>query len=70
MKDLSKSLLALALVGITTSASATTVVNQYISRAEVVSAQKAWCQALVDISSTYDKDDQQDKGFALKGWSK
>jgi hypothetical protein len=70
MKDLSKSLLALALVGITTSASATTVVNQYISRAEVVGAQKAWCQALVDISSTYDKDGQQDKGFALKGWSK
>lgn len=58
MKTLSKSLLAIALASITTTALATTVVNQSISEAEVIGAQKAWCQALVDISSTYAKDGQ------------
>lgn len=58
MKVLSKSLLALALASITTSALATTVVNQAITESEVIGAQKAWCQALVDISSTYAKDGQ------------
>lgn len=102
MKVLSKSILALALVSITSAASATVVVNQSISEAEIVGVQKTWCQALVDINSTYDKDGQpatkaltvapqkfrttldgvlayfvggdptypQDKGFALKGWTK
>ncbi len=58
MKVLSKSLLVLALASITTSALATTVVNQAITESEVIGAQKAWCQALVDISSTYAKDGQ------------
>lgn len=58
MKTLSTSLLALALTGVITSASAATVVNQSISEAEVIGAQKAWCQALVDISSTYAKEGQ------------
>jgi len=102
MKVLSKSILGLALVSITSAASATVVVNQSISEAEIVGVQKTWCQALVDINSTYDKDGQpaakaltvapqkfrttldgmlayfvgsdptypQDKGFALKGWTK
>lgn len=58
MKYLSKALLTLTLASITTVASATTVVNQAITEAEVVDAQKAWCQALVDISNTYAKDGQ------------
>lgn len=58
MKNITKSLLAIALLSITTTASAATVVNQSISEAEVVGAQKAWCQALVDISSAYEKDGQ------------
>jgi hypothetical protein len=58
MKVLSKSLLAFALASITTTALATTVVNQAISESEVIGAQKAWCQALVDISSTYAKEGQ------------
>ena len=58
MKVLSKFLLALTLASITTSALATTVVNQAITESEVNDAQKAWCQALVDISSTYAKDGQ------------
>ena len=32
------------------------VVNQAITEAEVLSAQKAWCQALVDISTTHVRD--------------
>jgi len=58
MKTLSKSILTLAFASITTTASATTVVNQSISEAEVLGAQQAWCQALVDISSTYAKEGQ------------
>jgi len=67
MNVLSKSLLALALVSITTAASATTVVNQSITESEVIAAQKSWCQALVDISSTYAKDGQPEaKALAEK----
>jgi hypothetical protein len=45
---------ALALAGLHTVASAT-VVNQAITEAEVLAAQKGWCKALVDISQTGDK---------------
>ena len=58
MKNLSLSLSALVLAGLSMAASATTVVNQAITEAEVLGAQKAWCQALVDISNTYAKDGQ------------
>lgn len=59
MNLISKSLLSLALAGITMTASAeTAIVNQAITEAEVIGAQKAWCQALVDISSTYAKEGQ------------
>lgn len=47
----------LALATITGLASAT-VVNQSITEAEVLSAQKAWCKALVDISAANDKGGQ------------
>ncbi|GAA4426932.1 hypothetical protein [Acidovorax lacteus] len=43
---------ALALASLGSAASAT-VVNQAISEAEVLQAQKAWCKALVDISQTH-----------------
>ncbi len=36
-----------------------TVVNQAITEAEVLGAQKAWCQALVDISTAHDKGGQK-----------
>lgn len=36
-----------------------TVVNQSITEAEVLAAQNAWCQALVDISSANDKGGQK-----------
>lgn len=58
MRSLYLSLTGLALAGLTMTASATTVVNQAITESEVAGAQKAWCQALVDISSTYAKDGQ------------
>jgi hypothetical protein len=58
MKSLFISLSTLALASLTMTASATTVVNQAITESEVIGAQKAWCQALVDISSTYAKDGQ------------
>ncbi len=58
MKSLSISLSALALASLTMTASATTVVNQSITESEVIGAQKAWCQALIDISSTYAKNGQ------------
>lgn len=35
-----------------------TVVNQAITEAEVLGAQKAWCQALIDINSAYEKGGQ------------
>ncbi len=57
MKSLSLTLSAMALASISMTASAN-VVNLSITEAEVLNAQKAWCQALVDISSTYAKDGQ------------
>jgi hypothetical protein len=48
----------LALLVASGTASAT-VVNQAITEAEVVAAQKAWCQALVDISAANDKGGQK-----------
>lgn len=51
-------LVSLALASGTGLASAT-VVNQAITEAEVLAAQKAWCQALVDISSANDKGGQK-----------
>lgn len=58
MKNLSLSLSAIALASLSMTASATTVVNQAITEAEVLGAQKAWCQALVDISNTNAKNGQ------------
>ncbi len=69
MKSLYLSLSGLALAGLTMSAAATadnaasaspavTVIHKAITEAEVIGAQKAWCQALVDISNTYAKDGQ------------
>lgn len=52
MKSLSLIAASLALVGLSSAASATVVVNQGITEAEVRSAQTAWCKALVDISQT------------------
>ena len=46
------------LVGFSGLASAT-VVNQAITEAEVLAAQKGWCQALVDISAAHDKGGQK-----------
>ncbi|MBS7808734.1 hypothetical protein [Variovorax sp. PCZ-1] len=57
MKNLRTSLGAIALATLSISASAT-VVNQSITEAEVLAAQKGWCQALVDISSTHAKSGQ------------
>ncbi len=48
---------ALALAASHASAN-TIVVNQAIAEKEVLAAQQAWCKALVDISSTYEKDGQ------------
>jgi len=50
-------LVPLALAGASSLASAT-VVNQAITEAEVLAAQRAWCQALVDISSTHARSGQ------------
>jgi hypothetical protein len=50
-------LITLALAGAGGVASAT-VVNQSITEAEVLAAQKGWCQALVDISQTHEKSGQ------------
>lgn len=50
-------LIPAALVGFTGLASAT-VVNQAITEAEVLAAQKGWCQALVDISAAHSKSGQ------------
>ena len=66
MKSLSLSLSTLLLTGFSLTAcaatpitnAAATVVNQSVTETEVLGAQKAWCQALVDISSTYAKDGQ------------
>jgi len=45
------------LFGISSAASAT-VVNQAITEAEVIAAQKGWCKALVDISEANEKGGQ------------
>lgn len=42
------------------------IVSQAITEAEVTAAQTAWCNALVDISATYEKDGQ-DAAKALAG---
>lgn len=39
-------------------AAATTVVNKAITEAQVLAAQRAWCQALVDISQTNERSGQ------------
>lgn len=53
------SLIALATLGLCTAAVAqTSVVNQSITEAEVLQAQKAWGDALVAISTTHEKDGQ------------
>ena len=51
-------LAAATLAALSTAASASTVVNQAITEAEVLAAQRAWCQALVDISTTGEKSGQ------------
>ena len=44
---------AFALLSISSSAFASVVVNQAVTEDEVLAAQHGWCQALVDISTTY-----------------
>lgn len=51
-------LVSLTLASATGLASAT-VVNQAITEAEVLGAQKAWCQALIDINTAYEKGGQK-----------
>lgn len=51
-------LIAAVLVVATTPALAYVVVNRAIGETEVLTAQKAWCQALVDISSSNAKSGQ------------
>ena len=48
---------AIALAALSSVASAT-VVNRGITEAEVLAAQRGWCQALVDISSAHAKNGQ------------
>lgn len=47
--------LSLAVWGLSGAALAAPVVNQSITQAEVLAAQAGWCKALVDISTTGDK---------------
>lgn len=49
---------AAVLAVMSSAATGGTVVNQAITEAEVQAAQRAWCQALVDISSTGEKSGQ------------
>jgi len=49
---------ALALTSSLANGRETLVINQTIFEQEVLAAQEAWCGALVDISSTYEKDGQ------------
>lgn len=53
-----KKLLPLVLLGCfsLTTANAVVVVDNNITEKDVITAQQNWCSALVDISSTYDKD--------------
>lgn len=55
-----QAVLALALVwgGVAAVQAQAVVVNQTVSVAEVEAAQKAWCQALVDISTTHERSGQ------------
>lgn len=57
MKRTSLALSAIALALLSSAASAT-VVNRGITEAEVLAAQRGWCQALVDISSAHAKNGQ------------
>ncbi len=57
MKRTSIALSAIALALLSSAASAT-VVNRGITEAEVLAAQRGWCQALVDISSAHAKNGQ------------
>ncbi|MGL5740800.1 MAG: hypothetical protein ACRCYJ_18365, partial [Plesiomonas shigelloides] len=49
-------LLIIALSSTTAIGKETLVINRAITEPEVLAAQKAWCAALVDISSTYQKE--------------
>jgi hypothetical protein len=57
LKLVSAAVLA-ATMGAGAAAAQAVVVNQSISEADVIAAQAAWCQALVDINATYEKDGQ------------
>lgn len=57
LKFVSAAVLA-ATMGAGAAAAQAVVVNQSISEADVIAAQAAWCQALVDINATYEKDGQ------------
>lgn len=56
--DMKKTGLVVALGLLFSTAAQATVVNQAISEAEVVAAQKAWCDALVNISQTHARSGQ------------
>lgn len=51
-------LTAVALILMATPALAEVVVDHTISEAEVITAQEGWCQALIDISTTYAENGQ------------
>ncbi len=51
-------LIAAALLAAASAQAQVTVVNQAITQAEVLAAQRAWCQALVDISTTGERNGQ------------
>ncbi len=53
-----RSLIAIAALSATAAMAQTSVVNQAITEAEVLQAQKAWGDALVAISTTHEKDGQ------------
>lgn len=47
-----------SLISTPTIAKEPVVINQAITEKEAIEAQKVWCSALIDISSTYEKDGQ------------
>lgn len=49
---------AAALTALSTAATSATVVNRAVTEAEVLAAQRGWCQALVDISQTHARNGQ------------
>jgi hypothetical protein len=51
-------IVVIALTSSLANAKEAVVINQAISEKEVLAAQQAWCAALVNISSTYDKNGQ------------